>query len=302
MILIAGGTGFVGSGIVRELVKRGVPVAVMSRDPRRAAARFPGLPIEYRQGDVRDPQSVARAVEGAEVVIAAVTFPNMPMESPRRGYTFEAIDVEGTGRLIAAAKTAGARRFVYISGAGAGRDATYHWLRAKWRAESALQESGLPFVIFRPSWIYGPEDHALNRILGIARFSPVVPVIGPGGQQRLQPVFIDDVGWAVAEAIDSPKAEGKVFEIGGPEVLSMNEIIRTALSVMGKRRLILDFPKGTMKSIAFVLQLLPGPLLTADGVDFATMDALADNSALMEAMRFRPRPLRDGLSTYLAGT
>lgn len=300
MILVAGGTGFVGSGIVRELARRGQPVAAMSRSPQRAAQRFPALAVEHRQGDVRDPDSLARAVEGAQVVIAAVTFPNLPMENRRLGYTFEAIDAAGTARLVAAAKAAGASRFIYISGAGAAPDARYHWQRAKWRAETAVREGELTYVIFRPSWIYGPEDRSLNRFLRIARLSPVVPIVGGGDRQRLQPVFIDDVAWAVAEAVESPAAANRVLEIGGPEVLTMNEVIRTALAAMGKSRLILSTPKGLVKLAAHLLQLLPGPPLTPDAVEFITMDALADNTAVREALGIQPRPLREGVATYLA--
>ncbi|MFQ5879500.1 MAG: NAD(P)H-binding protein [Dehalococcoidia bacterium] len=300
MILVAGGTGFVGGGIVRELARRGKPVAVMSRSPQRAASRFPGLQVEYRQGDVRDPDSLASAVQGAQVVIASITLPNLPIENRRRGYTFDAIDAAGTERLVTVAKAAGVGRFIYLSGAGAAPDARYHWHRAKWRAETAIRQSEVPYVIFRPSWVYGPEDKALNRFLRIARLSPVVPVIGDGNRQRLQPVFVDDVAWAVAEAVEGPAALNKVFEIGGPEVLTMNQIIATALAVMSKRRLVVNVPKGLVKLAAFFLQFLPGPPLTPNAVDFITMDAVADNAALAEALGFQPRPLRDRLAAYLA--
>lgn len=300
MILVAGGTGFVGGGIVRELARRGEKVAVFTRDAGRARGRFPGLEIEYREGDVRDPESLRPAVQGAEVVIGCVQFPNSPMESRRRGYTFEEIDAAGTERLVQASKEAGVKRYIYLSGAGAAPDAKYHWHRAKWRAETAVRESGIPYVIFRPSWLFGPEDVALNRFLGMARFLPFVPIIGDGNRQRLQPVFIDDVGRAVAEALDSPAADNQVFEIGGPEVLSMNEIVRTALEVSGRRRPLLSFPKGLMKLLATFLRVLPGPPLTPDAVEFVTMDALADPAEVQGKLGITVTPLPDALATYLA--
>jgi len=299
MVLIAGGTGFVGAGIVRELARRGKQVAVLTRDARRAQGRFPGLDVECREGDVRDSASLRPAVQGADVVIGCVQFPNSPIENKRRGYTFEEIDAAGTERLVAAAKDGGVKRFVYLSGAGAAPDARYHWFRAKWRAETAVRGSGIPYVIFRPSWVFGPEDAALNRFLRMARFLPFVPIIGDGNKQMLQPVFIDDVARAVAEAVDSPAAENQVFEIGGPEVLSMNQIVRTALEVMGRRRLLAPLPKRLMKLAATFLRLLPGPPLTPDAVEFITMGALADPKEVQEKLGVRVTPLREALATYL---
>jgi uncharacterized protein YbjT (DUF2867 family) len=299
MILVAGGTGFVGSGIVRELARRGKPVAVLTRNAAKAAARFPHIEIEYREGDVRYPAGLAAAVQGAEVVIGCVQFPNSPIENQRRGHTFEETDAAGSERLVEAAKAAGVQRYIYVSGAGAAPDAKYHWFRAKWRAETAVRDSGMTYVIFRPSWVYGPEDRSLNRFLKLSRYLPFVPIIGVGSRQRLQPVFIDDLGWAVAEAVDNRAADNRVFEIGGPEVLTMQEIVRTGLEVLGRRRFLLPIPKTLMKAQAALLRFLPGPPLTPDAIDFITMDGLADSSELVEALGLRLTPLRDGLATYL---
>jgi len=299
MILVAGGTGFVGGGIVRELARRGKPVAVLTRNAAKAATRFPHVQVEYREGDVREPASLAAALQGVEVVIGCVQFPNSPIENRRRGHTFEEIDAVGTERLVEAAKAAGVQRYIYVSGAGAAADAKYHWFRAKWRAETAVRNSGITYVIFRPSWVYGPEDRSLNRFLTLSRFLPFVPIIGVGSSQRLQPVFIDDLGRAVAEAVDNRAADNRVFEIGGPEVLTMKEVIRTALEVLGRRRFLLPVPKALIRAQAALLQFLPGPPLTPDAIDFITMDGLADSSELVETLGLRFTPLREGLATYL---
>jgi uncharacterized protein YbjT (DUF2867 family) len=186
-----------------------------------------------------------------------------------------------------------------VSGAGAAADAKYHWFRAKWRAETAVRDSGITYVIFRPSWVYGPEDRSLNRFLTMSRSLPFVPIIGVGSRQRLQPVFIDDLGRAVAEAVDNRAADNKVFEIGGPEVLTMKEIIRTAVELTGRRRFLLRVPKVLMKAQAALLRFLPAPPLTPDAIDFITMDALADSSELVKTLGLRLTPLREGLATYL---
>ncbi|MGB6837369.1 MAG: complex I NDUFA9 subunit family protein [Dehalococcoidia bacterium] len=300
MILVAGGTGFVGSGIVRELARRGKPVRVMSREAERAARRFAGLDVQAVAGDVRDPESLARAVEGAETVIGCAQFPNSPIENPRRGLTFEEIDERGTVRLVEAARAARVRRYIYLSGAGASPDARYHWFRAKGRAEAAVRDSSITHVIFRPSWIYGPEDRSLNRFLGLARRLPFVPVVGAGSRQRVQPVFIDDVARVVADSVELAAADNRTFELGGPEVLTMDEVVGTALQVMGKRRPLIHMPVGLLKAFGLVSRFLPRPPMTPDAVDFVTADALADNAALLEVFDIRLIPLREGLATYLA--
>ena len=300
MILVAGGTGFVGASIVRELRRRGQPVAVLTRNAGRAQARFPGVLVQYREGDVRNPNTLQEALDGAETVIGSQQFPNSPIENPSRGHTFEEVDAKGTENLVEAAKAAGVRRYVYLSGAGAAPDAEYHWFRAKWRAETAVRDSGITYTILRPSWVYGPEDKALNRFLGMSRFLPFVPLIGNAGKQRLQPVFIDDIGRAVGEALIHPTADNQVFEIGGPEILTMKEIVRTTLEAAGRRRLLLSAPKGVMKLAALVLQFAPGRPLTPDAVEFITMDALADPTRAEHVLGIKMTPLREGLATYLA--
>ena len=299
MIIVTGGTGFTGSAVARELARRGRPVAVLSRDASHASSRFAGLGVEMREGDVRDEASLRVAFEGVETVVNAVQFPNSPIENKRKGWTFEAIDYRGTVAQVEAARQAGVRKFVYVSGAGAAPDAAKHWFRYKWQAEEAVRNSGLAYVIVRPTWVYGPGDVSLNRFLGFARMLPFVPTFGDG-KQAMQPLFIDDAGRILADAAERPEADGQTLEAGGPERMSMDEVIRTALEVSGKRRPLLHQPVALGKAIATLLQLLPNPPLTPDAIDFITHEAIADNSALERALAPRLTPLREGLATYLA--
>jgi len=296
MILVAGGTGFVGAGIVRELVRRGKKVAVLSRQPD--PERFPGLDVEFRTGDVTKPETLAAAMQGIEAVVGTQQFPNSPVENPGKGYTFEKVDAEGTENLVRAAKAAGVQRYVYLSGAGASPEGR-HWFRAKWRAETAVKESGLAYTILRPSWVYGPEDRSLNRFLKMSRFLPFVPLIGNAGKQEMQPVFVDDVARAVANSLERPAANNQLFELGGPEVMSMADVVRTALEVSGRKRLLLPAPAVVMKLVATVIQFAPGKPLTPSAVDFITHNALADPTAIQQALGLRMTPLREGLATYL---
>lgn len=300
MILVAGGTGFVGAAITRELARRGHRVAVMSRNPSAAANRFPGMDVTFRKGDVTDPGSLASALAGVETVVGCQQFPNSPIENPGKGFTFENVDAMGTEHLVAAAKAAEVRRFVYLSGAGAAPEGR-HWFRAKWRAETAVRNSGITYTILRPSWVYGPEDNALNRFVRMARFLPFVPQIGAIDRQRMQPVFVEDVAKAVVSCLESDTAANRVFELGGPEVISMTQVVSTALEVSGRKRPILAAPAGFMKLLAGILQFAPGRPLTPDAVEFITGDAVADPAELQQAIGFTPTPLREGLQAYLGG-
>ncbi len=299
MIVVAGGTGFIGSAVVRRLRARGRDVAVMSSDPERSRDRIESLGVAAVRGDVRDEASLRTALEGAEAVVQALTFPTFPVEKPSRGYTFEEYDHHGTARLVAAAADRGVRRFVYSSGVGAAPDAPEARYRAKWGGEEAIRSSGLEFAILRPSWAYGPDDRALNRFASLYRRLPFVPVVGDG-RQRLQPVFVEDVAEAIVQATDSAGPRG-TFEIGGPDVMTMDEIITTMMEVMGKRKPILHVPPALPRAAGFLLQVLPAPPLSPDAVDFLTSEALADTPGLLEAFALELTPLREGLSTYLSG-
>jgi uncharacterized protein YbjT (DUF2867 family) len=298
VILVAGGSGFIGAAVVRKLVSQGKEVAVMTAHPNRSRARIEAMGARVVTGDVLDPPSLDRSVEGAEAVVQALTFPTFPVEKPRKRYTFEEFDHLGTARLVTAAARAGASRYVYSSGSGAAADSPKVWYRAKWFGEEAIRASGISHAIIRPSWVYGPEDPALNKFVAFHRWLPFVPVIGDGSQ-RLQPVFVEDVANAMAQAA-GPAGPTGTFEIGGPDALTMNEVLRTMMEVLGKAKPLVHFPAFMPKLAGFFLQVLPKPPLSPDAVDFATADAVADTSKLLQEFDLTLTPLPAGLSTYLA--
>jgi NADH dehydrogenase len=299
MILVSGGTGFVGSAVVKELLRRGEQVAVMGRDASKIRQQL-GTDVNPREADVRDPASLAAAFDGIDVVVNAVQFPGSPVESRRKGWTFEEVDLKGTRHQVDAAKRAGVRRFVYVSGVGAAKDAPKHWFRYKWEAETYLQKSGLPeWAVVRPTWVYGPGDVSLNRFLGLGKMLPFIPMFGDG-KQDMQPVFVEDVGRVVADAATRPEAANQLFELGGPEVMSMNDVLRKTLEVQGKKKVLLHQPVIVGKLIGSLPNLPLLPSLTADAIDFITNPALADNTRVMEILHPKLTPLRTGLSTYLS--
>jgi uncharacterized protein YbjT (DUF2867 family) len=301
MILVAGGTGFLGSAIVRALLARGETVAVLSHQPEQAASRFTDGKVEIRPGDARFAPSLTAAVRGVDTIVSCMQFPNFPIENPSHGETFEEVDVRGNQRLLAAARTAGVGNYCYFSGVGAGPDGRYHWLRSKWRAEEAVRSSGLRYTILRPSVVYGPGDHALNRLVKLARRLPFLPVAGDG-TQRIQPVFFDDVATACVESLSSGSTTDQTLEIGGPDVLTMDEVLTAILEVTGANKPLVHTPLGLLRAAAAIAELLPMQRrpLNRDAVGFISMEALADNGPLLAALPdLRLTPLREGLSTYL---
>lgn len=295
-VLVAGGTGLMGGAIVRALLESGHEVTVLSRSGKPHRGADPR--VSFRKGDVTVPASLDGQLAGFAAVVDAVQFPNSPMEDPKKGRTFERVDLGGTIALVDAAKAQGVPHFVGISGVGAAANAEYHWLRYKWQEEQHIAAAGTEYTIFRPSWAFGPDDISLNRFLGFAKFLPFVPVIGDG-KIRLNPLFVRDLGAHVNAALGIPAARNRLFEIGGPDTLTMDEIIRTALRVAGKRRFLLHQPKPLMKAVASVAQHLPGRPLTPGAIDFITMDPIADTTELRAVFGLPLTPLAEGLATYL---
>jgi NADH dehydrogenase len=295
-VLVAGGTGFIGKRVVDELLAGGKHrVLVMTRDPSRAKRR-PG--VEYVRGDVTDPASLELATQDVETIVHCVQFPNHPVENPRKGWTYEKIDGEGTERMVAAAVKNGVTRFVYLGGAGTRPGRTEPWFRAKERAERAVTSSGMEYVILRPSWIYGPDDRSMNKFVAFVKYLPVVPVIG-SGQERVQALAVSDVGKVAAAAVDEPAAINRVFELGSRPPLTMDEIIRTIMRVLGKRKPLLHQPAWLVKIPASVIQYLPNAPLSPGAVDFITMDEQVDPTAAEQVFGIRFTPLEAGLRQYL---
>lgn len=298
-IVVAGGSGFLGRYICRALLDDGHEVTVLNRTPD-AVERIPQLRgANATRGDVTDPETLTGAFDGVDGVVGAVQFPNYPMEVPRRGLTFDRYDRQGTENLVAEARRAGVSRFVYISGAGADPSSDKTWYRAKGRAEAAVAAGGIPYAILRPSWAYGPEDKALNKLVVIARFSPVVPRLGMSGQQ-IQPVFVADIGLTVQRLFQRADAWDSVYEIGSDDIVTMDHVIRTMLDVSGKRRVVIPVPATLAKLATAPLVVLPEPPMTPGGIEFAVQSGLVDPSALHEVLGIHPIPLRDGLARYLA--
>jgi NADH dehydrogenase len=267
-VLVTGGTGFVGPHIVSALVDAGHYVRVLERRP--GTWKRAGLPCqEAVQGDVTDAPSLRSAVEGQEVVVHLVAI----IAGSRQ--EFERVMEQGTRDLVAAAKDAGVERFVLMSALGTSEETKdlvpyYH---AKWDMEQTVKASGLEHVIFRPSFVFGKEGGTLHVFRRIARLAPVTPIIGPGNQ-RIQPIWVDDVAAYFAAAIEKPEAANRTFELGGPDTVTWNELWSRLKQALGNRRPSVHLPFGLMRVQAAVMEKLPNPPVTRD---MLTMLAAGDN-------------------------
>jgi uncharacterized protein YbjT (DUF2867 family) len=259
LILVTGGTGFVGGHVVQELRGRDLPVRCLVRDPRRGA-KLVSWGCELADGDLTDPASLRAAVAGVDTVIHFVGIRQGRREQ------FQQVMVEGTRDLLAAAKDAGVRRFVHMSALGtseATKDLVPYY-GSKWENEQQVQGSGIPNVIFRPSFVFGSDGGILPTFAKLAKLTPVTPIIG-SGRQRIQPIWADDVAKYFAEAVDRDDAVGHIFELGGPDIVSWNEFWERLKRVLRIRRPSIHIPVGLMKVNALLTERLPGDIpLTRD--------------------------------------
>jgi NADH dehydrogenase len=269
-VLVTGGTGFVGRHVLRALGERGYGVRALVRSEARAGEAA-ALGAEPVRGDVTDAASLRAAVAGSEVVVHLVSI------LVGRPTDFERIMARATSDLVAAAEEAGARRIVLMSALGTStqtRDLVPYY-RAKWAMEETVRASRLEHVILRPSFVFGADGGALPRFLRIARRAPVTPILGPG-TQRLQPIWVEDLAAIVAAVVDEPAAAGRVLELGGPDVVSWNELWPQLQRAQGKRRPTVHVPFALIRPLARLLELLPEPPITRDQL---AMLAAGDNVA-----------------------
>jgi NADH dehydrogenase len=295
-VVVAGGTGFIGREVVGRLLETGADVVVTSRDPDRADHWGGRVPVV--QAFAGDAVSLGRAFTRADVVVQCVQFPNHPVEDPKRGRTYLEVDGKGTPVAARVARALGVRRFVYLSGAGAGQGRPQPWFRAKEMAEEAIRATGMEHVILRPSWIYGPRDRSMNRFVAFCRYLPVVPVIGDG-KTPVHPIYVGDVARCVAEAVSRDDAKEKTLELGGPERVTMDQVVRTILAVLGKRRPLLHHPVRLMKLLVLPMRLLPEPMLSPGAIDFITQEVDIDPRPALDYFGFPFKPLEAGLREYL---
>jgi NADH dehydrogenase len=301
LVTVFGGSGFLGRAVVRALCKRDYRIRVAVRRPELAGYLQPlgkvGQ-IHAVQANLRYPASVEAAMRGAEIAINLVG-----ILAPSGAQTFEAVQAEGAGTVAKAAAAAGAR-LVHVSAIGADANSASLYARSKAAGEQAVLAAVPSATILRPSVVFGPEDDFTNRFASLARISPALPLIG-GGATKLQPVYVGDVATAVADAVDGKTKAGSVYELGGPEVLSMREIMEAILEITGRDRMLVSLPFGLAKLQALFLQFAPGAFkLTPDQVELLRSDNVVSEAAkaaglTLEGLGIAPDSLEGVAPQYL---
>ncbi|MDE2377478.1 complex I NDUFA9 subunit family protein [Bradyrhizobium sp.] len=275
LVTVFGGSGFLGRSVVRALCKRDYRVRVAVRRPELAGFLQPlgrvGQ-VHAVQANLRYPASVEAALRDSRTVINLV---GVLAESGAQ--TFDAVQAKGAAAVANAAAAAGAG-LVHVSAIGADEQSASAYARAKAAGEKAVRAAVPSATIVRPSVIFGPDDQFTNRFAALARMLPVLPLVG--GETRMQPVYVNDVATAIADAVDGKAKAGATYELGGPEVLTMRQIWELILAITDRERMLVPLPFALARLKAAFLQFAPGPLkLTPDQVTLLQRDNVVSDEA-----------------------
>lgn len=301
LVTVFGGSGFVGARIVQLLARDGWRIRVAVRRPDLAFAVRPlgnvGQIVPV-QANIRNADSIRRAVVGAEAVINLVG-----VGYERGAQTFRAVHVDGARRVAEAATEAGARTFAQMSALGADTTSLSAYARSKAEGEIAVSEAFPDAVMFRPSLIFGPGDGFFNMMGTMSRFFPVMPLIG--GKTLFQPAYVGDVADAFVLAANGTIKAGRVYELGGPQVLTHRALIERILKIANRKNPLLPLPAGIARLLALPFSILPWPpLLTSDQVSLLAVDNIVSESAIADRRTFAglgitPTAMDAVLSSYL---
>jgi len=283
---VFGGTGFLGRRVVQRLAAGGATLRIAARSASSEAAAV--------RADVRDRQSVAAALAGADAVVNAVS-----AYVEKRDVTFESVHVHGARTLAEEAARAGVARLVLVSGIGADPQSRSPYIRARGRGELAVREAFPRATIVRPSALFGPGDALFAGLADLVRLLPAVPLIG-GGRTRLQPVYVEDVAEAIARILARPDTAGQTFELAGPHTYTLRELIGLGLRLIDKRRPLVPLPFALAELQARLFELLPHPPLTTAQVDLLRSDNLASGSLPgFHDLGIAPKAVEDIVPTYV---
>jgi uncharacterized protein YbjT (DUF2867 family) len=296
-VVVFGGGGFLGRRLVGRLTAEGmtVRVAVRHPDPARIELRSMGFErVTVVPADVRDQASVAAALAEVDAVVDAVS-----AYVEKGGVTFEAVHVRGAENVARAAAAAGVVRLVLVSGIGADPHSSSPYIRARGRGERMVRQAFPGATIVRPGAMFGPGDALFGTLAALARLLPVLPLIG-GGHTRLQPIFVDDVAEAISSILSDPGTVGQTYELAGPRVYTLHELVNMTLQLMGKRRLLVPIPFAVAEVQARLFELLPNPPLTTGQVDLLKTDNVASGALPdVQDLKIQPKTVEEVIPTYI---
>ncbi|GGD13153.1 complex I NDUFA9 subunit family protein [Aquisalinus flavus] len=306
LAVVFGGSGFLGRNVVRELAARGWRVRVAVRRPHHAQFLRPmGAvgQIQLFQGNVRYRPSIAEALKDADAVVNLVG-----ILSKAGKQNFDSVQAQGARNIAELAAREGITNVVHVSAIGADGDSDSDYARTKAEGEAAMREALPSATILRPSIIFGAKDEFFNRFAEMTRFSPALPLIG-GGKTKFQPVYVDDVADAVCAALESEAANGRTYELGGPDVKTFRELMEMMLKIIGRKRALVPVPfpiagmMGAAGDMASILPFVSAPI-TADQVKLLKRDNIVgisgeDNIGTIQDLGIEPATLLSILPTYL---
>src|SRR5260370_11434202 len=287
VILITGATGYIGRPLVARMVAQGERPRVLVRDVKRAAQILPTDKVELVQGDTLDPKALKAAVRGVDTIVHAAFITADHKEST--GNHYEDTNVRGTGNLIRAAKEAGVKRIIELSGLGTKQDKPGSYMQGRYLSEQMLKDSGLDWTIIQPSVLFGKDAPFIKGLAGLIRSAPVVPLIG-GGKTMFQPIYVEDVVTVIMKVLEDPaRTNGKTYTIGGPEYYSFSQIIDVLLHAMHKSRVKAYAPTLLVGVGAAVMEaVLPRPPLTSAAMALFSFNNTTDLNSVERDFAFTP--------------
>ena len=288
-VFVTGSTGFVGNHVVQALLDRGHQVRALVRQRSEYKLKRPE-DVEISYGTVTSAADLVQGMQGCDAVIHLV---GIIRALPSKGITFERLHTEATANVIAAAKETGTSRMVHMSALGARENGPTPYFRTKFAAEELVRQSGLRYTIFRPSLIFGRGGEAIKMFGGMVK-TFVVPIIGDGNY-RFQPVHVTTVAQGFARALEVETAQGRTFDVGGPDTVTFNEIMDALAGVMGKTIVKIHMPVFPIKAATSVLEYFPGYPLTTDQILMLLEGSTCDEKPFYEVLGLTPVPLEQTL-------
>ena len=294
-MLITGAAGLVGQATCVELARRGWKIRALVRDPAKSAARLAHIDVEFRVGDIRDPASLDRAIEGAGTVVhlAAIAI-------ERKGESYLATNSEATRNLVASAERAGAKRFIHMSQNGASSSSPHPFLRSKGIAQDIVTSSNTDWTVLGPSVIFGAADEFVNVLARLALLSPLVFPLPGGGTARFQPIAVEDVAKAIRAVLEKQSSVKQVYPLGGPEPLSLREMSERILKAMELKRMLVPVPVALLRPVVALLQrVLPNPPVTSSLLDLLAVDNTVAANAIESELGIAPKRFDSASLSYL---
>lgn len=295
MLLVTGGTGFVGRLLLRRLTEAGHPVRTLLRPSLRSPNLPRGIPVDVALAALSDRRSLRAAMVGIDVVI------HLASAERQAAADLEATDVEGTQHVSEASADAGVSRLIFLSHLGADRTSAYPLMRAKAQAEEAVRRSGVPYTILRTAVLFGAGDHFTSWLAMLLAISPLVFPIPGNGSTALQPLWVEDLATCITWALEEPATLGQTYEIGGPEFLTYIQIVHMVMQATGIRRILIPTRLPYLRAGGWLLgHMLPRPPVNSFWLDYLAVSRTAELSAIPRIFGLQPSRMEQRLG-YLQG-